>query len=114
MHDRNTATSREESGELGNDGLVGEGASHLFIERRDVADRQSAIDGVNRLLHFAGDGAEVSGVANLEVAEAPVPLGVGKVIDITDRLGEIAELHVLGHADHLLLAAEDLRRHRSQ
>ena len=37
---------------------------------------------------------EVSGVTDLEVAEAPFPLRVRKVVDVTGGLLEIAELHV--------------------
>ncbi len=48
-----------------------------------MSDRQSAIDRVNGLLHLIGNGTEVSGVTNLEVVEAPFPLRVRKVIDVT-------------------------------
>ncbi len=53
--------------------------------------------------NLAGNGTEVSGVTNLEVAEAPFPLRVRKVIDVSGRAFQITELHVLAHADHHLL-----------
>jgi hypothetical protein len=54
---------------------------------------------VDGLPHFVGDGAEVAGVTNLKVAEAPFALRVGEGVDVAGRLLEIMQLHVAGHAD---------------
>jgi hypothetical protein len=54
---------------------------------------------VDGLPHFVGDGAEVAGVTNLKVAEAPFALRVGEGVDVAGRLLEIMQLYVAGHAD---------------
>ena len=71
----------EESGELRDDALIGEGAGDLLIERGDVRDGQVAVDLVDGLLHCGSDGGEVAGVADPKSPRYPGCCVVGKIVE---------------------------------
>ena len=76
---------------------------NLFVQRGHMRDRQRVIDGVDRLLHRSRNRVEVARIANLEISEAPRPLHVRKVVNVSRLLLKVAEFYVLDDADHFVI-----------
>ena len=59
----------EESGELGDEALMGDGTGDLLVERGKAGDGEVGVDGVDSALDGGGDGGGVAGVADNEITE---------------------------------------------
>src|SRR5580658_7759117 len=65
-----------------------------------MIDGQISIDAVNGLLHGGGDGAQVSGIANIQIVNIPRRLCVGEVIQCNGGFSEVLKLRIFRNSDY--------------